>query len=198
MIVSKILQLARKKLLEETTEVISDEVLLDYANLVNIDLITRVFTNDKIKSATVTLVSGTGTLPADFGTLYGQGKDTSDNNYEEISIEDFDNKISLYSITVENSALKCSNEDITSINIKYYPKFTTLTSGSTPNVNEYFHECMIYGVLERAFEDLQDEELSTYYKSKYEAMVLQRSAIQSNYEENNQRGGQFFNYQQLI
>lgn len=198
MITSQIVQLARKKLLEETPEVISDETLLAYANLTEIDLVKRVFTNDKIKSATVALVTGVGTLPVDFGTLYGQGKDSADNNYEEISIEDFDNLEGQDAITVENNTLKCSNENITSIDIKYYPKFATLTAGSTPTVNEYFHECMIYGILERAFEDLQDEELSAYYKQKYETMVAQRSAIQSNFEEGNTRGGQFFSYQRLI
>jgi len=196
MIVSKILQLARKKLLEETTEVISDEVLLDYANLVNIDLVKRVFTNDKIQSATVVLP--TGTLPTDFGTLYGEAEDSNGNKYEEITIEDFDNDTNPNAITIENGILKCTNDLLTSIDIKYYPKFTTLTTGVSPDVNEYFHECMIYGVLERAFEDLQDEELSAYYKSKYETMVAQRSSIQSNYEESNQRGSQFFTYQRLI
>lgn len=198
MIVSNILQICRKKLLEDTTEVISDEILLSYANLTNIDLVKRLFTNDKILSATVAFSNGEGTLPATFGTLYGSAQDSNGNVFEEVSIEDFDNKVLDRMITVEGGKFKCYPTDTVSLAIKYYPTFSTLTYASSPSVNEYFHECMIYGILERAFEDLQDEELSAFYKSKFEAMVAQRSAVQSNYEEGNTRGGQFFSYQQLL
>ena len=198
MIISKIIQLARKKLLEDTTDIVSDETLLAYADMVNIDLVKRIFTNDKIKSATLSLTSGNGAVPTDFGTLYGEGKDSYGNNYEEVSIEDFDNETSYNIITIEGGAFKSSNKNLATIDIKYYPKFSALSSGSTPDVSEYFHECMIYGILERAFEDLQDAELSSFYKAKYEGMVAQRGAVQSNYEEGNTRGGQFFSYQRLI
>ena len=198
MIVSQITSLARIKLLEATPEVISDETLLIYANLTNIDLVKRIFTNDKILSATVTFTSGVGTLPTTFGTLYGSAQDSEGNIFEEVSIEDFDNKVLERMITVEGATFKCYPTTTTSLAVKYYPTFATLTAGSTPSVNEYFHECMLYGILERAFEDLQDEELSAYYKSKYESMVAQRMANQSNYEEGNSRGGQMFTYQKLI
>lgn len=198
MTISQILQLVRTKLLEQTTEVVSDETLLLYANQVNIDLVKRTFTNDKILSATVSLTSGVGTLPSGFGTLYGSGKDSGDNNYEEVSIEDFDNKTSDYMITIEGVTLKCYPTTTSSIAIKYYPTFSTLTVASSPSVNDYFHECMVYGVLERAFEDLQDHELAIFFRTKYENEVARRSSIQSNYEEGNTRGGQMFTYQQLI
>lgn len=198
MLISQAISLARIKLLEQTPENVSDETLLLYANLTNIDLVKRTFTNDKIKSATVTLASGIGTLPTDFGTLYGQGKDGEENDFEEVSIEDFDNKTLDRMMTIEGGTLKVYPTTTASINIKYYPGFSTLTVASTPSVNEYFHECIVYGILERAFEDLQDESLSAYYKAKYESEVARRSATQSNYEENNARGGQLFSYQKLI
>lgn len=198
MTISQILSLARIKLLEQTTEVVSDETLLLYANLTNIDLVKRTFTNDKILSATVSLTNGEGTLPSGFGTLYGSGKDSGDNNYEEVSIEDFDNKVLEKMMTIEGAKLKVYPTTVASINIKYYPTFSTLTIASNPSVNEYFHECMVYGVLERAFEDLQDESLSAFYKAKYESEVARRSATQSNYEEGNVRGSQMFTYQQLL
>jgi len=198
MTIQQILQLSRIKLLEQTTEVVSDETLLLYANLTNIDLVKRLFTNDKILSATVSFTNGEGNLPSSFGTLYGSGKDSGDNNYEEVSIEDFDNKTLARMITVEGAKLKVYPEDVSSLDIKYYPTFATLTVASTPSVNEYFHECMVYGILERAFEDLQDESLSAFYKAKYESEVNRRAATQSNYEEGNVRGGQMFTYQSLI
>jgi len=190
--VIQIFSLARAKLLEATTEILSDDTLLIYANLAQLDLIKRTFTNDKIQSATVTFTNGVGSLPSDFGTLYGSGQDSSNNTFEEVSIEDFDNKITNNMITVEGGTLKAYPTTTTSLAIKYYPKTTTLTTGSTPSVNEYFHECIVYGILARAFEDLQDESLSAYYAGKYEAMVNQKISAQSNYEEGNQRGGQMF------
>lgn len=198
MTISQILSLVRIKLLEQTTEVVSDETLLIYAQLTNIDLVKRIFTNDKILSATVNLTNGVGSLPSGFGTLYGSGKDSGDNNYEEVSIEDFDNKVLDRMMTVEGATLKIYPTDVSSIAIKYYPTFSTLTVASTPSVNEYFHECMVYGILERAFEDLQDESLSAFYRAKYKSEIAERSAIQSNYEEGNVRGSQMFSYQQLL
>ena len=148
MIVSQITNLVRIKLLEATPEVISDETLLLYANLTNIDLVKRIFTNDKILSATVSFTNGVGTLPTTFGTLYGSAQDSAGNIFEEVSIEDFDNKTLERMITVEGATFKCYPTTTASLAVKYYPTFATLTAGSTPSVNEYFHECMIYGILE--------------------------------------------------
>lgn len=196
--VIQIFSLARAKLLEATTEIISDETLLIYANLAQQDLIKRTFTNDKILSATVSLTNGSGSLPAGFGTLYGSARDTNNNVFEEVSIEDFDNKTLSSMVTIEGGAIKCYPTTQASLEIKYYPATTTLTTGSTPSVNEYFHECIVYGILMRAFEDLQDESLSAYYAGKYESEVTKRISTQSNYEESNQRGGQMFSYQNLL
>lgn len=198
MTIQQAIQLARIKLLEQTSEVVSDETLLLYANLTNIDLVKRTFTNDKILSATISFSNGVGSLPATFGTLYGSAQDSSGNVFEEVSIEDFDNKTLDRMITVEGGQFKIYPTTTTSVNVKYYPTFATLTVASTPSVNEYFHECIVYGILARAFEDLQDFEMATAYNAKYESMIIQKSGIQSNYEESNQRGSQLFTYQRLI
>ena len=194
----QILSLARTKLLESTTEIISDENILIYANLTYQDLIKRIFTNDKVTSATMTFTSGSVAVPSLFGTLYGSAQDSAGNQFEEVSIEDFDNKILERMITVEAGYFKVYPTDTASLLIKYYPTFAALTAGVNPTINEYFHECIVYGILERAFEDLQDESLSGYYKQKYEAEVTKRTAVQSNYEEGNARGGIMFSYQQLL
>jgi hypothetical protein len=194
----QVISLARAKLLEQTTEIISDETILIYANLAYQDLIKRIFTNDKILSSTISFTSGVGTLPTLFGTLYGSAQSSGGETFEEVSIEDFDNKTLSRMVTIEGGTIKCYPTDTANLSIKYYPTFAALTSGSNPAINEYFHECIVYGILERAFEDLQDESLSAYYKTKYEGEVTKRSGIQSNYEEGNQRGGEMFAYQQLI
>lgn len=194
----QILSLARTKLLESTTEIISDENILIYANLTYQDLIKRIFTNDKILSATLTFTSGSVATPTLFGTLYGSAQDSGGNIFEEVNIEDFDNKVADRMITIESGTIKVYPTTTASLSIKYYPTFAELTAGSNPSINEYFHECIVYGILERAFEDLQDESLSQYYKQKYEGEVAKRTAVQSNYEENNQRGSVMFSWQNLI
>ncbi len=195
---NQIITLSRAKLLEATTEVISDDTILIYANLTNQDIIKRVFTNDKILSATVSLTNGVGSLPSLFGTLYGSAQDAQGNVFEEVSIEDFDNKTLDRMITIEGGTFKVYPTTTSSVDIKYYPISETLTTSQNPTINEYFHECIVYGILERAFEDLQDQELSSYYKAKYENMILSKSSVQSNYEETNQRGSTMFTYTKLI
>jgi len=194
----QILNLARIKLLEATSEIISDDTILIYTNLAYSDLQKRIFTNDKILSATLTFTNGVSPTPTLFGTLYGSGQDSSNNIFEEVSIEDFDNKVQYNMITVEGGNIKIYPNTTSSVNIKYYPTFATLTSGSNPSINEYFHEAIVYGILARAFEDLQDQELASFYDAKYESMITKKTSIQSNYEEVNQRGGVMFSYQKLI
>lgn len=195
---TQIITLARAKLLEITTEIISDATILIYANLTYTDLIKRVFTNDNILSSTISFANGVGSLPVGFGTLYGSAQDVGNNVFEEVSIEDFDNKVMNEMVTIEGGLIKAYPSTTSSLAIKYYPKFDPLTTSQNPEINEYFHECIIYGILARAFEDLQDQELASFYNAKYEAILAQKSSIQSNYEEGNQRGGVMFTYQKLI
>lgn len=195
---NQIISLSRAKLLEQTDEIVTDTTLLIYANLTQQDIYKRVFPNSQILSATVTLTNGVGSLPASFGTLYGSGQDSARNIFEEVSIEDFDNKTLNQSMTVEGGQLKVYPTSTASIDIKYYPTFADISSSVNPSIDSYFQEPIVYGILARAFEDLQDEELSTFYTNKYEKMLKDRISIQSSYEENNQRGGQMFSEQNLI
>lgn len=194
---TQIISLSRAKLLEATTEIISDTTILIYANLSYQDLIKRVFTNNKILSATITFTNGIGSLPSLFGTLYGSAQHDSE-VFEEVSIEDFDNKTLDSMITIEGGEFKVYPSTIASLDIKYYPTFAALTTSVNPSIDDYFHEAIVYGILERAFEDLQDQELSSYYKSKYENMIAQKASIQSNYEEANQRGSTMFTWTKIV
>jgi hypothetical protein len=198
MTTNQIILLARNKLLEQTTEILSDSTLLLYANLTQQDIYKRVFPNSHVLSSTVALTNGVGTLPTNFGTLYGSGLDSANNMFEELSIEDFDNKTLERSMTVEGGTLRVYPTTTASISVKYYPTFADLSSSVNPTIESYFHELIVYGILSRAFEDLQDESLATFYSGKYESEISKRISIQSNYEENNQRGGQMFNYISII
>lgn len=193
MTTDQILAKARKKMLETTDDVIADSDLYDYATEVNQDLRIRVFPNEDIESATVAFTNGVGSLPVGFGTLYGDPVDSGKNPFPEIPINDFARSVSGPATTIEGGQIKVLPVTTASLNIKFYPLFETLSSSQNPTINAYFHELIIYGILARVYEDLQDEALAKYYDDKYEQKLEAKMANFSNYEEGNQRGGQMFN-----
>lgn len=195
---NNIITLARNKLLETTTEILKDDVLYIYANLSQEDIAKKTFTNDKIKSATVAFSSGVGSLPTDFGTLYGDAFDTANNFYPEMTIEDFKKETLNYGVTIEAGTIKVLPNTVASLTIKYWPTFADMTSAVNPSIPTYFHECIVYGILYRAFEDLQDWELSKFFREKYESELKQKIETMSNYEENNVRSSQMFSAQNLL
>jgi hypothetical protein len=151
-----------------------------------------------VTSDTLTLTAGAVTLPNTFGTMYGDATDSSGNFYPEVPIEDFHREQLERMVTIEAGKLKCYPTDITSLDVRYWPKPASLTSVQNPTIDEYFHEVIVYGLLWRAHEDLQDEELATFYKQKFNNELAEKVAAQSNYEETNQRGAVMFNEQTLI
>jgi hypothetical protein len=195
---NEILTLARTKLLETSTAILSDVTLLLYANQAQLDVVKKVYPASAIKTATVTLTAGVGTLPTDFGTLYGNGLDSGSNEYPEVTIEDFSREIEPFAMTVQEGELHVSPDTTASINIKYYKKPAVITISGSPEIDEYFHEPLVYGIVWRAQEDLQDEELATFYRTRFTTDLDDRMKNQSSYEETNQRGGVMFNAQSLI
>ena len=198
MTTSQILQLVRAKILESTSEIVTDDTLLIYANLVKEDIVKRVFPNNQIASATITFTNGVGTLPTDFGTLYGDAFKDLGNYFPELSIDDFQKKTTSQAVTIEGGEIKVYPTETASLTIKYYPTYPDVSLSVNPTFDAYFHEPMIPGILARVQEDLQDEELANLYNVKYENMLNQRIANQSNYEENNCRAGQMFSEQDLL
>lgn len=198
MTTNEIIQTARRKLLETTSEIVSDTTILLYANLAYQDVWKRLFVNSDVDSATVTFTNGVGGLPATFGTMYGPGFDSAGNAFEEVSIEDFDREIMDRMVTIENGQMKVYPTDTASLTVKFWPEPETLTSTQNPTINSYFHEPIVYGILARAYEDLQDQELAVFNTNKFEDDLTKRLERQSVYEETNQRGAQMFVPQQLI
>lgn len=195
---TQILTLARAKMLEATSDILSDVTLLIYANLTYDDIVKRTFTSDQIKTATVSFTNGIGTLPTDFGTMYADGYDTDGRAFPELSIQDFAIRSLPNSVTIEGGVLKVYPTTTPTLTIRYYPSYAALTTSVNPTFNPYFNEAIIYGILARAYEDLQDEQLADRYQAKYEDMLEKKIGKQSNYEEDNQRGGQMFVEQQLV
>ncbi len=198
MTTSEILTLVRAKLLETGSEILPDATLLIYLNLDYEDMYRRLYTNNSILEGTATFTTGSYTLASTVGTLYGPAFNDAGERFEEVSIQDFDAKTLDRMVTVENGALKVYPVDTASLTFKYYPKPVTLSVAQNPTIDSYFHEPLVYGTVARAHEDLQDEELSTYYMNKRETMFKERQEHQSVYEETNQRGAQMFNQQDLI
>lgn len=188
---TQIINLARKKALENGTELLPDADLLVYLNFAYEDLIKKTRINKHIKSASIALVNGIGDLPTDYGTLAGDPQVSKYDVYPNISINDFDRGND--GSTIEDGKLKVSNTALGSINIKYYQTFPTLTASENPAIDGYFHELLIYGVLERAYEDLQDEQMSKLYADKMTAKLADKQDTNSRYEEENQSGGALFN-----
>lgn len=192
---TQLLTISRAKLLESGTEILTDATLLIYANWAYQDISRRAFPASSIKSATVNFTNGIGILPSDFGTLYGSSY-SGDTPFNEMSIGDFAGDEN--GVTVEGGSLKIYPTDTASVTIKYWPSFAALSASQDPQTNTYFEELIVYGILYRAYEDLQDEALSKYYRDKYEFELNQKISVQSNYEEDNVRGGQMFIGQNLL
>jgi hypothetical protein len=131
--------------------------------------------------------------------MYTKGLDQNGREFSEVSIADFLDEDSIgYYYTIENGTIKISEDDVTTLTVRFYAKPATLTTLVDPSIDEYFHEVIVYGIVWRAHEDLQDEELSSYYQNKFSDELKRRMANQSNYEESNVRGGQMFVDQRLI
>lgn len=198
MTTQSIINSVRRKILEDGEEIISAETMLEYINLAYQDVYKRIYPNSDITSATVTCTAGVCTLPSDFGTLYGDGYDTSNNNFEEVSIADFTRKEFDRAMTVENGTLKVYPTSTPTLAIKYYPKPATLSAIVDPTIDDFFQEAIVYGATYRCQEDLQDEQLATYYRGLFKQELQDRLDAQSAYEELNQRGSVMFQEQRLV
>lgn len=199
MTTNEIIAAARRKVLETTTEIVSADSAFQYANQAYIEVYKQVVTANKVTSETVACTAGVCTLPTTYGRMYTKAIDQNGREFVEVSIADFLDEDSIGNYyTIENGTIKVSEDDVTTLTVRFYAKPETLSDTVNPTIDEYFHEPLIYGVVWRMHEDLQDEELATYYQNKFGDELKRRMTNQSNYEESNQRGGQMFADQRLI
>jgi len=186
----EIIKRARAKILELTDEVITAESVLQYANLSYDEIQIRVRSNSMLTSVLIPISGSVGTLPDLFGTFYGSPKDNNGNIIRVVPLQNV--------IRAASSERVCSrmgqevklptDSQISSLEVVYYAKYDALTVANSPETDETFDEPMIYGIVYRALEDLQDPELSTYYKGLYDNMILDRASFLSSYEENATEG----------
>lgn len=187
----------RRKILEESTELVTDATVLLNANLAYDDIKIRSFTNDQIQKSTLSISGGVATLPANFGTLYGPGyvSATDQTPYPEKTLMELDRNPLEPGIAVdyENSQFIITPDTITSLIIRFFPQYDALSATQNPELNSYLHELIIYGAMWRIHEDLQNEELSEYYRGKYEEELEKKTGALSNYQEDNMGGNSMFN-----
>lgn len=197
---NEITSAVRRKILEETTDLVSDTTVLLNVNLAYDDLKIKTFTPDQINQATITLTSGVGTLPADFGTPYGPGyKDTTDRTkYNQKSISDLDANPNEEGFAIIEGEIHVTPSTTNQIVIRYYPSYTALSSAQDPEINSYLHELIIYGAMWRILEDMQNEALSEFYRQKYNELFKEKNDSLSNYNEDNIDGNQMFNQINII
>jgi hypothetical protein len=192
----------RRKILEESTDIVTDATILLNINFTYDDLKFRTFTNDQLDQATITLANGVGTLPATFGTAYGVGfaSTTDKTPYNERSLPDFDRSVDEYAFTIDkrNNQILVTPTSTPELILRFWPTYAALTTSQNPELNEYLHELLIYGAMARIHEDLQNEQLSDYYEQKYEEKLAKKISALSNYDEENMGGNEFFSYQKLI
>lgn len=193
-----IIKLARKKLLENTQEIFSDDDLLLYANLTKDELAKRYLGNRGIKKATLTFVSGEVTRPTDWNGAYfiNDTGAKGGNEYKMVNIGDFYADKYAYMVTEEDGKL-INNTGATSLTFWYFKKLSDLASGETPidpptELDDFLHELIIYGIVWRGFEDAQDFELSKYFKDKFEAEYTIRTSHLSELEEAPMESGEMF------
>lgn len=189
----QILALARNKILEKTNDVVSDETMLIYANLAYQDVIRKISPKRSIQKANVVFTNGVGALPADFGTIYTDAMDSQGNYYPEMSIADFIRADGQNAICIENNQFKATNNLNATLTVYFWPSYQALTTAVNPSINDAFHEVLVYGIVYRAFEDLQDPELATYYKNEFQTKIKENSDDLSSYDEDGQRGNVMFN-----
>lgn len=193
-----ILKLARKKLLENTQEIFSDDDLLLYGNMTKDELAKRYVGNRLIKKATLVFTSGAVTRPTDWNGAYFIN-DTGlkgGNQYKMVNIGDFYADKYPYMVTEEDGNL-ITNTGAPQLTFWYYKKLTDMASGETPvdppiELDDFLHELIIYGIVYRGFEDAQDFELSKYFKDKFEAEYTIRTSHLSGLEESPMEAGELF------
>lgn len=197
----QIILLARKKLLEDSTAIFDDESLLQYANLSKDEIAKRLFSNDLLVAGSIAFASGVAAVPDDFESHY-MSKDSQQpgegNTYNFVDLEDFRNKAHDRMLCRIGSSLYVYPSTVSLLYTDYYKKLDDMTSGGTCPLDSSLQELLVYGILYRAFEDLQDFDLSKYYRDKFELEFGVKGQTISFSEEQPQEGGSMFNGIKII
>lgn len=197
MTITQIINLARRKILEETEEIFDNDTLVLYANLRKDEIAQRYLANRLVKRSSLSFSGGTVVRPADWNGHYFSASSQTPNagyEYKLVSLEDFQNGVYPYMITESEGNILVFPTNVAVVYTWYYKKLTDMAL--TPAVvnppvelNDAFHRSIMYGIVSDAFEDAQDFELSKFYTDKFEAELERASMTVSALEESSQEAG---------
>lgn len=193
---AQILAIARTKILERTDAVVSDETLLRYGNLAKDEMALRAPSQRDIKAASLAFAAGIATTPSDFLSFYGC-KDSQvpgeGNDYRNVSLEDFRARRHDRMVCRLGPSLLAYPSTSVTLYLDYYAKPVDISASQNPTVDDALHECIAYGMVWRAFQDLQDFELSRFFQQEFESRFAAQSSALSQLEEDPQDSGAMFN-----
>lgn len=196
---AQILAVARRKLLETSDAIFTDDDLLLYANLAKDDIVDSGLTPDRLKTLAIAFTAGVATAPSDFQTHY-LSKDSAvpgeGNTFEWVSLEDFRaKKYDRMLCLLGADQLMVYPTATASLFTDYYQRMDDMSVD--PVVDSYLDasllELIVYGILHRAFEDLQDFELAKVYREKYAVEMGLKTQNLSYAQESPQEGGELLN-----
>jgi len=188
-----ILKLIRIKILEQTDEVVLGTTIISYLNLTYQDIQIKSQDKSRIATSSISIVLNEGTLPTDFGTQLGKPKNQNGEIVSILGLQDFRRslKTDLVCTIMNGKVLVKEDSKISSLVMDYYKSYLPLSVSQDPETNAYFDECLIYGAVYRAMEDIQDHELSIYFKNIYDNMLVEKMAMLSAYQEQSQESTMF-------
>jgi len=188
-----ILKLIRIKILEQTDEVVLGTTIISYLNLTYQDIQIKSQDKSRIATSSISIVLNEGTLPTDFGTQLGKPKNQNGEIVSILGLQDFRRslKTDLVCTIMNGKVLVKEDSNISSLVMDYYKSYLPLSVSQDPETNAYFDECLIYGAVYRAMEDIQDHELSIYFKNIYDNMLVEKMAMLSAYQEQSQESTMF-------
>lgn len=200
---AEVLQLSRDKLLELAETVLPTTKLLKYANLCQDDIAKDVLTDDITIPTTLSFSGGAATLPSNWEShrlskdsqVPGQG-----NEFKYVNLEDYRAGKYERMITKYNGQILVFPVDTSVLYTDYYKKLPDMAIDpvQNPSVDVSLQELIIYGIMFRALEDLQDFELAKEYRGKFEQELKLKSRKISLSEEGPEKSGEMFNYVQIV
>lgn len=197
MTITQIIALARRKILEATEAIFSDDTLVLYANIRKDEIAQRYLAKRLIKPSTLSFTNGVATKPTDWNGHYFSSSSNQPRQgfeYKLVGIDDFQNGTYQYMLCESEGNILAFPTTTGTVYTWYYKKLTDmalLPSVVNPpdEINDAFHKCIMYGVVSDAFEDAQDFELSKFYTDKFEAEFEKASMTVSQLEESSQEAG---------
>lgn len=194
----QILGLARDKLLEIGDAIVTSEKLLIFANLAQDEIAKDIYTDDMTISTTLSFVGGVATIPTDWEShrlskdslIPGQGS-----VFEWVNLEDFRAGKYTKMIAKINGQLAVYPTSTATLYTDYYKKLPNMSISPVVNsaLDPSLVELIVYGILYRAFEDLQEWDIAKEMRGKFETEKQLKARRVSQAEKKPQKSGEMFN-----